>query len=74
VENARRLLVEKPLLAVGAGTGMGSREGRMKRRDVMRSTAALSAGMLAADSDEAGQGFRFQAGRCSDLMPATVPT
>jgi hypothetical protein len=27
-----------------------------------------------ADSDEAGQGFRFQAGRCSDLMPATVPT
>jgi hypothetical protein len=26
-----------------------------------------------ADSDEAGQGFRFQAGRCSDLMPAPVP-
>jgi hypothetical protein len=26
-----------------------------------------------ADSDEAGRGFRFEAGHDSDLKPATVP-
>jgi hypothetical protein len=28
---------------------------------------------LDADSDEAGRGFRFEAGHDSDLKPATVP-
>jgi uncharacterized protein YcbK (DUF882 family) len=28
---------------------------------------------LLADSDEAGRGFRFEAGHDSDLKPATVP-
>lgn len=28
---------------------------------------------VAADSDEAGRGFRFEAGHDSDLKPATVP-
>ena len=28
---------------------------------------------LVADSDEAGRSFRFEAGRCSDVMPATIP-
>jgi hypothetical protein len=28
---------------------------------------------MAADSDEAGRGFRFEAGHGSDLKPATVP-
>lgn len=28
---------------------------------------------LGADSDEAGRGFRFEAGHDSDLKPATVP-
>jgi len=27
-----------------------------------------------ADSDEAGRGFRFEAGHDSDLKPATIPT
>jgi hypothetical protein len=27
----------------------------------------------AADSDETGRGFRFEAGHDSDLKPATVP-
>jgi hypothetical protein len=26
-----------------------------------------------ADSDEAGRGFRSEAGRCSDVKPATIP-
>ena len=26
-----------------------------------------------AYSDEAGRGFRFEAGRCSDVKPATIP-
>ncbi|MFL4967846.1 MAG: hypothetical protein ACJ8EU_03885 [Xanthobacteraceae bacterium] len=26
-----------------------------------------------ADSDEAGRGYRSEAGRCSDVKPATVP-
>jgi hypothetical protein len=26
-----------------------------------------------AYSDEAGRGFRFQAGHCSDVKPATIP-
>lgn len=28
---------------------------------------------LSAYSDEAGRGFRSEAGRCSDVKPATIP-
>jgi len=34
---------------------------------------ARACGKKVAYSDEAGRGFRSEAGRCSDVKPATIP-
>jgi hypothetical protein len=45
----------------------------MSRLKLICGVAALSALGLAAYSDEAGRGFRFEAGRRSEAKPATIP-